>query len=101
MRSYDFRPDFRKGNREMTSYPDIDTTKYQKIPVIASFSSDGDILPLYMKVNGEEYKILSSIMERQHAIIVFEIKFETHGRIKETLLYYRVEDHFWYAGIRQ
>ena len=32
----------------MTAYPDIDTTKYQKIPVIASFSADGDILPLYM-----------------------------------------------------
>lgn len=42
------------------SYTSYDYTPMDIIPVIASFDSDGHIKPLFVRINGESYKVHSS-----------------------------------------
>ena len=41
------------------SYTSFDYKPVNIVPVIASFDSEGNIVPLYARINGESYKIAS------------------------------------------
>lgn len=41
------------------SYTSFDYKPVNIVPVIASFDSEGHIVPLYVRINGESYKIAS------------------------------------------
>lgn len=47
---------------EIKSYSSIDCAHTIIVPVIASFNSDGKIKPIYVRINGDSYKINSSVM---------------------------------------
>lgn len=64
------------------------------IPVIASFDTDGHIAPLYVRIDGESYKVDSYWSSCKFAnSIEFHCKLIDHGVKKPLLLtYYKAED---------
>lgn len=44
----------------ITSYTNFDYQPVEIVPVIASFDSEGHIKPLYVRIEGEPFKVMSS-----------------------------------------
>ncbi len=64
------------------------------VPVIASFSTDGDIKPLYVRIDGQPRKIRSyKEKNRYHNGIDFACRIEMDDRIiPVTVSYFKEED---------
>ena len=66
------------------------------IPVIASFDSDGHIKPLYVRINGEAFKVHSSwIKPSFQGTIEFECKVIDREYLKPLNLTYHKQDCVW------
>ena len=76
-----------------------DFTNVTIVPVIASFNSDSQIAPLYVKIKGETYKI-HSFHERQQEtwslhFYVFDCKIVVNNQLKAIRLTYRTKERIW------
>ena len=72
----------------------------QKVPVIASFSADGKIIPLYVQVTSGDERINLSVRVlsfEDHTGIIFEYlcEYEHNNRTKRMNLYYNIKEHTW------
>lgn len=65
------------------------------IPVIASFDTAGDILPLYLAVDNEQYKILSVTPVPSLILSVFKCKVDVCGYIKHITLTFHAKERVW------
>lgn len=76
------------------SYTSYDYKPITIVPVIASFDTDGHIAPLYVRINGESYKVDSFWTSCKFAnSIEFHCKLIDHDIRKPLLLtYYKAED---------
>mgnify|MGYP000079107816 FL=1 len=70
------------------------------VPVIASFSSNGEMIPLYTVINSVRFKIESSRQEEQRNgqnWITFRCRIIDNDIRKEMELFYCVNEHAWFA----
>lgn len=75
----------------------FDNKKMEPVPVIASFSVDGEIKPLYVRLQNITLKILSyCIIDQNLAWIEFRCTVEDQGIRKNIKLYYYMHEPSWY-----
>lgn len=80
-------------------------THMRCVPVIASFSTNGEILPLYLKINSTQLKIVSCVMEKQdkenvwgtNVWIVFRCVVIDNNTQKQIQLSYQINEHAWFV----
>ena len=66
------------------------------VPVIASFDSEGHIMPLYVRINGESFKIRSAWLKPSfHSTSIFQCQIEDNGTIKPLILTYHHRENVW------
>lgn len=66
------------------------------VPVIASFDSEGHILPLYVRINGESFKIHSAWLKPGfYPTSTFQCQIEDNGTIKPLILIYHQRESVW------
>lgn len=83
----------------ITSYTSFDYQQIETIPVIASFSSDGHITPLYVRIDGISYKVDSFwVKSTFHKQVDFQCQIIDGAYLKPLLLtYYKNEDVWGFA----
>ena len=66
------------------------------VPVIATFDTEGYVLPLYIRINGESFRVTSSNMIQQDfAISRFKCFINDAGRFKSLNLSYHPDRGIW------
>lgn len=66
------------------------------LPVIASFDTKGNVHPLYVRINGEAYKVCTSWEKPSFAFTsVFQCQIADHGVLKTLMLTYHHKDRIW------
>lgn len=81
--------------REQLSDPSYFPDSMTVVPVIASFDKCGNMLPLYIGIHGESFKILSSHQTSQYSFQKFRCRVEDHGTIRQVDLTYHPGECFW------
>lgn len=79
-----------------------DNPSVKPVPVIASFSDSGEIIPLYFKYDSCEYKIenIISINKSSPLQIVFRCEIVDNNIKKQIKLSFMREDYCWLLGVR-
>lgn len=78
------------------SYTSFDCKPVDTVPVIASFDSEGHITPLYVRINGESYKIASHWIRSTFTnVIEFKCKVIDGDYLKPLLLTYYPHMAVW------
>lgn len=71
------------------------------VSVIASFNTDGKVKPLYVRMNEEPVKVLSSkVIQTTLHMIAFEVIVDDYGRQRIIRLLYKTNESVWYANVR-
>ena len=69
------------------------------VPVISSFDSKGNIIPLYIRVDGEELKIYNPFLyESTYELMTFQCEVLDYNRVKQIRLSYHIGKHLWSVG---
>lgn len=69
----------------------------KSVPVIASFSKDGKLYPLYVRIDDMEYKVLSYVkLNKNTSGVHFECKIEDYGICKTIYLFYSINETAWF-----
>lgn len=69
---------------------------HKPVPVICSFDGEGNIRPMYVRIDGEAYKICSSY--KQHSATqeaVFQCEIADNGILKTLTLTFWYDKHLW------
>ena len=77
------------------TYNSYDTSNSKLVPVIASYDSLGNIAPLYVRVNGNAYKILAYYQTPALKLPTFNCKIEYYGYCKDIVLTYHPVEFVW------
>lgn len=73
-----------------------DCTHLKIVPVISSFDCDGNIVPLYVRIDGEALKIYNSYqVDSTFRIQSFHCEVMEHDRVKSIKLSYHINDQVW------
>ena len=71
------------------------------VSVIASFNTDGKIKPLYIRMNEDPVKVLSSkVIQTTLHMIAFEVIVDDYGQQRIIQLLYKINESVWYANVR-
>lgn len=74
----------------------LNGSRWKELPVIASFDSKGNVRPLYLRIEGERYQVLSCVdrglMVTHH---VFDVSIENYGRRVPVTLGFWVKECIW------
>ena len=65
------------------------------IPVIASFSTDGQIKPLYLRINGESLKVMQCTAHMNYVQPTFDCVVDDYGIAKPVKVSYLHATHTW------
>lgn len=66
------------------------------IPVIASFDSEGHVKPLYIRLNGDSFKVYSSCERPSfYGSLEFQCKVIDNNCLKSLLLTYHKRENIW------
>ncbi|MDO5540587.1 MAG: hypothetical protein Q4F83_11045 [Eubacteriales bacterium] len=65
------------------------------VPVIVSFDKCGNMLPLYIGVHGESFKVLSSVQKNDFQFQKFHCRVQDHNVIRHVDLTYHPRESFW------
>lgn len=66
------------------------------VPVIASFDNEGHIRPLYVRIDGDAYKIHTSWLKPGFArTSVFQCQLIDNGQLKPLILTYYHQENVW------
>lgn len=78
------------------SYTSFDYRPVDIVPVIASFDSEGHIKPLYVRINGESYKVVSHwVSSTFHNTVDFKCKIADGDYLKPLALTFHREEGMW------
>ncbi len=78
------------------SHTTYDTYHTKIVTVIASFNSKGHVLPLYVGIDGERYKVASAWMEPSyHGHLKFNCQIIDNNRLKPIVLSYHKTEDVW------
>lgn len=68
----------------------------QVVPVISSFDCDGNIFPLYVRINEQSLKVYNARrVDLAIRIINFNCEIMDYDRVKSIKLSYHIEDLVW------
>lgn len=68
----------------------------QVVPVISSFDCDGNIFPLYVRIDGQSLKIYNAYrVESSLRMIHFNCEVMNYDRVKRIKLSYHIADMVW------
>lgn len=86
----------------MSDYLSQRPHEYNKyVPVIASFSNDGRLKPLYIEVNGESYRIIKVVENwNTSQVITYKCQIENYGKIQDINLLYSRQDLTWKLNLK-
>lgn len=77
----------------------FDCTHVSALPVIASFSKEGKIQPLYIRIDGLSFKILTFVIRQSTAAgVSFECTVLDENLCKTIYLYYSLHEHAWFLS---
>lgn len=79
----------------LVSRNSYDFSNLTLVPVISSFNSTGEIAPLYVRINGTSYKILSYYRIDNFGFPVFKCKINNFGTTRDITLTYHPSDFVW------
>lgn len=65
------------------------------VPVIASFSTNGTIRPLYVRINGVSLKIIQCTSHMNHIHPTFDCIVDDYGIAKNIKISYNPSTHSW------
>lgn len=66
------------------------------VSVIASFNPGGDIIPLYVRIDGESLKIHTAYQtDSTYSLLHFNCEVMDYDRVKPIKLTYHIGDHKW------
>lgn len=65
------------------------------VPAIISFDTKGNIVPLYIRVGTESYRIVTSYRTYPESELFFRCQIEVDDRLVETTLIYHKSEHVW------
>lgn len=78
------------------SYTSFDYRPVDIVPVIASFDSEGHIKPLYVRIDGEPLKVMSSwVSSSFHNTIDFKCKVVVGDSLKPLALTFHRSEGMW------
>lgn len=78
------------------SYRLNDCPHLKIVSVIASFNPGGDILPLYVRIDGESLKIHTAYQaDSTYSLLHFNCEVMDYDRVKPIKLTYHIGDHKW------
>lgn len=81
---------------QIISYNSYDYTPVTILPVIASFSDDGHIKPLYVRIKGETYKVDSYWVRSQFRNQMdFNCKLIVNNFLQPILITYHLDSCIW------
>lgn len=81
----------------MCKNPIFSNDRIKAIPVIASFSPNGAILPLYTRIGGESFKIYNcKVVAHTLADINFQGEIMVGEFVRKLHLMYHFEAHAWF-----
>lgn len=74
-----------------------DNKRIRLVPVIASFDTDGNIVPLYIRFGEESLKVYNSVMSDSstYKLFVFHCQVMDGEIVKPVRLTYFLEDNVW------
>ena len=68
----------------------------QVVPVISSFDCDGNIFPLYVRIDGQSLKVYNARrVDSTLRIINFNCEVMNYDRVKKIKLSYHIGDMVW------
>lgn len=66
------------------------------VPVICSFNKEGRIRPLYVRINGEAFKVCSAYEKPSFEnAAIFQCEIADNEQLKQLTLEYRYREHLW------
>ena len=65
------------------------------VPVIASFSTDGKIQPLYVRINGVSLKVMQCVSHMEYTVPTFDCIVDDCGIAKPVKLSYHSTTNKW------
>ena len=77
------------------SYTTYDFSKVHIVPVIASFDTEGRMLPLYVRINGESLKVHSAWLQSEFSKFVYRCQIIDQGILKPLVLTYHPHENVW------
>lgn len=81
---------------QILSYNSHDLNNQTAIPVIASFNNKGQLMPLYIGINGKQYKVHSYTIRRNFANqIEFQCKVIVDDMLKLLIITYYIKECLW------
>lgn len=71
------------------------------VSVIASFASDGEVHPLYVRINDNSIKIYDTVVVNENlAYIDFTCNIVTGNLLEQLHLMYHKHEHAWFIRIK-
>lgn len=81
---------------QILSYNSHDYLSLQVLPVIASFSDDGQVKPLYVRISSNSYKVESYWIRRSFSNqIEFHCKIIIADSLQSIILTYHMNECIW------
>lgn len=88
----------KRGNATISRFP-YEYQKGETIPVIASFSDNGKVLPLYLRINEESYKVIECHeVDNNRSVAEFRCFIEDCGIRKEVRVKYFYAEAIWFIA---
>lgn len=83
------------------SYGLHDCTHLRMVSVISSFDKEGNIKPLYVRIDGEPLKIYNAYLSNStYSLLHFKCEVMTNDRVQPLMLMYHVNDHKWSMPVK-
>lgn len=70
------------------------------IPVIASFDSSGNVMPLYLRIQGYQYKVLRCWFKQCGPIYYYYCTVENNRMQKEIVVTYHPREKCWAVKLK-
>ncbi len=80
----------------MVSRTTYDIDKGETVPAIASFDDTGQIVPLYLRINGQSHRVLNYIRKNEgRRVAIYQCDIEDNGKRKWLRVKYCYEEGVW------
>ena len=78
-----------------------DCTHLKIVPVISSFDKEGNINPLYVRIDGESLKIYNAYQSHSTiSLLHFKCEVMVQNSVRPITLMYHVNDHKWSIPVK-
>lgn len=79
----------------LISYSSYDSSSMDIVSVIASFDCSGNVKPIYVRINGENFKIVSAIYKPSTTLQEYKCQIIDNDILKPVTLTYHPRNYIW------